>query len=114
MNTTRIVKAVSSSSFKGILEKYEKNIATSSHALDHLSDMQRKIFDEQQLLKVLLSEEPEGVGIQKNGNYSAYYRRKRGYLRIIFNTSESKLEIVTFINTATMPNLGKLEYENGN
>ncbi len=114
MNTTKIIKEVSISDFKRLLEKYKSKISISGHALDHLSDAQRKILTEQQLLKILLNEKPEGIGVQKNSNYSVFYRRKWGYLRIILNISESRAEIVTFINTTTMPNLGKLELENDN
>lgn len=53
-------------------------------------------------------EEPRGAGLQKNGRYAAFYGRKWGFLRIIFEIKDAKLEIITFINTENMPNLKEL------
>lgn len=109
MNTTKIIKEVSLEEFKEIISKYGSSVHINPHALDHLSDAQRKIFKEQELADTLFKESPRGVGLQRNGRYAAFYRRKWGFLRIILEIKEPKLEIITFINTGTMPNLKKLE-----
>ena len=83
MNTTKIIEEVPLEKFKDIISKYKSNIAVNPHALDHLSDAQRKIFKEQELIDTLLKESPKGVGVQRNGRYAAFYRRSWGFLRII-------------------------------
>lgn len=111
MNTTKIVKEVNLEDFKEIISKYKDNTYVNPHALDHLSDAQRKVFKEQGLIDALLKENPRGVGLQRNGRYAAFYRRNWGFLRIILEIKDPKLEIITFINTETMPNLKRLENE---
>ena len=109
MNTTKIIEEVSVHQFKSIISKYKSNIYANLHAFDHLSDAQRKVFKEQELIDTLLKENPRGVGLQRNGRYAAFYRRNWGFLRIILEIKEPKLEIITFINTETMPNLKRIE-----
>ncbi len=109
MNTTKIIKEVNLGDFKKIISKYKDNIYANPHALDHLSDAQRKVFKEQGLIDTILKENPRGVGLQRNGRYAAFYRRNWGFLRVILEIKDPKLEIITFINTETMPNLKRLE-----
>ena len=109
MNTTKIIEAVNSNRFKQIISDYKTKIKVSPHALDHLSDAQRKLFKEEELIDILTKETPRGVGLQKNGRYAAFFRKKEGYIRIILELKEDRLEIITFINTDTMPNLNRLE-----
>ena len=111
MNTTRIIESVSFRRFKQILSKYKSKIKVGPHALDHLSDSQRKVFKEENLINTLLRETPRGIGLQRNGRYAAFFRKKFGYLRIIFELKSDRLEIITFINTDYMPNLKRLEYK---
>ncbi len=111
MNTTKIIKKVSLEDFKDIISKYKSNIILNPHALDHLSDAQRKVFKEQDLLDTLFKENPRGVGLQLNGRYAIFYRRNWGFLRVILEIKYTKLEIITFINTETMPNLKR--FQNG-
>lgn len=111
MNTTKIIKEVSLEEFKEIITKYKDNLIINPHAFDHLSDAQRKVFKEEDLINPLLKENPRGVGLQRNGRYAAFYRRNWGFLRIILEIKDPKLEITTFINTETMPNLKRLENE---
>jgi len=108
MNTTKIIKEISLGEFKEIISKYKDNIILNIHALDHLSDAQRKLFKEESLKNPLLKENPRGIGLQRNGRYAAFYRRNWGFLRIILEIKEPKLEIITFINTETMPHLKRL------
>lgn len=109
MNTTKIIESVSVERFKDILSKYESKIKVGLHAFDHLSDAQRKLFKEGDLIKILIRENPRGIGLQRNGRYAAFFRRKEGFLRIIFEVKKDRLEIITFINTDYMPNLKRLE-----
>ena len=109
MNTTKIIEVVSVHQFRSILSKYKSDIYTNLHAFDHLSNAQRKVFKEQELIDTLLRENPRGVGLQRNGRYAVFYRRNWGFLRIILEIKEPKLEIITFINTETMPNLKRIE-----
>ena len=112
MNTTKIIKEISFEEFKDIVSKYKDKIEINPHALDHLSDAQRKVFKEQGLIDTILKENPRGVGLQRNGRYAVFYRRNWGFLRIILEIKEPKLEVITFINTEAIPNLKRLN-ENG-
>jgi len=96
MNTTKIIKEVSLEEFKEIISKYKDNIVVNPHAFDHLSDAQRKVFKEQNLIDALLKENPRGIGLQRNGRYAAFYRRNWGFLRIILEIKDPKLEITTY------------------
>ncbi len=81
----------------------------SNHALDHLSDGQRKIFKEENLIDTLTKEIPHGIGFQRNGRYATFFKKKEGYLKIILELkSDNRLEIVTYMNTDTMPNLKRM------
>ncbi len=108
MNTTKIVKKIENDEFRRIFRRYNPNIKVSPHAFDHLSDAQRKIFAEQDLINILTKESQVGGGMQKNGRYAVFFKRKKGYTRIIFGLSDSTLEIITFINTENIPNLDRL------
>ena len=105
MNTARIIERVDNEQFNRITDKYQSNVYVSPHALDHLNNAQRKVFKETDLINILVKENPVFVGLQKNGKYAAFYRRKWGYLRIIFCVAPNRLEIVTFINTENIPHL---------
>ena len=105
MNTTKIIESVSIQRFKDILSKYKSKIKVGPHALDHLSDSQRKVFKEEDLINILLRETPRGIGLQRHGRYAVFFRRKEGFLRIIFEVKKDRLVIITFINTDYMPNL---------
>ena len=109
MNTTRIIKEFDKSKFKSIIKKYKNNIYVSPHALDHLSNAQRKLFKEDELKDIIIKENPRGIGLQKNGRYSAFYKRKEGFMRIILEIKYPKLEIITFTITDYMPNLKRLK-----
>lgn len=108
MNTTKIIESISLFRFKKIISDYKLKIKVSPHALDHLSDSQRKVFKEGYLVDTLLTETPRGIGLQQNGRYAAFFRRKEGFLRVIFELKDDRLEIITFINTDYIPNLKRL------
>src|SRR3989338_316655 len=105
METTKIVKEIYIAEFKEIISKHTSSIVINPHALDHISDGQRKIFNTNELINPLLHESPAGVGLQANGRYAVFYKRKYGFLRIIVEIKNSKLEITTFLNTDSIPNL---------
>ena len=109
MNTTKIIEEISKGKFKGILKKYKESITVNPHALDHLSDAQRNIYKESELINILTKENPKGIGLQRNGRYAAFFRRKNYFIRIIFEIKHPKLEIITFTNPDYMPNLKKLK-----
>ncbi|MBI2147796.1 hypothetical protein HYU19_04975 [Candidatus Woesearchaeota archaeon] len=109
MNTTRIINEISIDEFITKLSGYKKGVVISRHALDRLADTQRNLFKEEELRKILLNETPHKVGIQKNGRYASFYRRKEGYLRIIFSFKETRIEIITFINTNYLPSFERLK-----
>jgi hypothetical protein len=109
MSTTKIIEEVSIHELNRILSRYTGKIVVGPHALDILSDAQRKVFKDEDLLKILVREKPKGVGLQKNGRYAVFYRRKEGFMRLILGVKENRLEIITFMNTDTMPNLERLK-----
>jgi hypothetical protein len=111
MNTTDIIENIEQERFREIITKDNSRITVSPHALDHLSASQRRIFKEEDLIQPVLTEKPEGVGLQRNGRYSAFYKRKWGYLKIIIHVTEQKIEIITFINVEKMPNLKRMKNE---
>jgi len=107
VNTTRIIEEFDISEFIEIVDKYKSRISVSLHALDHLSDSQRRLFNIDELVVPLLKERPCGVGLQLNGRFAVFYKRNWGFLKIILSIG-SRLDIITFINTGNMPNLKRL------
>ena len=73
------------------------------HALDHLSNKQRKIFKEQELLEMVEKERPRKAYLQQNGRYAVFYRRVDGYRKIILDIEETKTIIVSFMDTPEIP-----------
>lgn len=109
MNTTKIIREINKIEFTDILREYKDNITVNLHALDHLSEAQRKVYKESKLINILIREKPRGVGLQRNGRYSAFFRRKKSFIRIIFEIKHPKLEIITFTNPDYMPNLKRIK-----
>jgi mRNA-degrading endonuclease RelE of RelBE toxin-antitoxin system len=111
MNTTKIIESVGLDRFNEILPKCKDNIHVSPHALDHLSDAQRKLFKADDLIRILTGENPRGVGLQRNGRYAVFFRRKEGFWRIIVNFENAGITVITFLITDTMPNLKRIKNE---
>ena len=105
MYTTKIIELMNIDHFRKLVKKHKARIRISPHAFKHLSTVQRKLFGEEELSNILLKEKPKIVGLQRNGRYAIFYRRKWGYIRIILEIKEQNIEIITFINTANIPNL---------
>jgi len=67
--------------------------------------MQRKVYKDEALINLLTEEKSAFIGIQKNQNYAIFYRRKQGYLRLMFKITKENIEIVTFYITENMPKI---------
>lgn len=109
MNTTKIIEEIPKEDFKEIIEKYSSKIRVSPHAFDHLNQAQRNIFKDETLINMIGEENPRGVGLQKNGRYAIFYKRKEGFTKLICEIKRDYFEIITFINTDNMPNLKRLK-----
>lgn len=105
MATTRIVKRIELIEFKDLIDKYENFIEVNPHANFRLDDAQRKVYKDEYLVEILTKEHPVLIGIQENGRYAAFFRRKEGYLRIIFAVDPIQIEIGTFYITETIPKI---------
>ncbi len=108
MHTTKIIEHVPKTDFKKLITERKNNIHVSSHALFHLNNAQRKIYNEEYLIKTLLTERIYFAGLQQNGCYAAFYKRKDDYLKIIIEITHLRIEIVTFLYTKNLPNLERL------
>lgn len=109
MNTQKIIERIDKDQFKELVSKYKTKIFVGGHALEHLSMGQRKLYEEDNLKNPLLKEKPVEIGLQKNGRYAVYYTRNKGFLKLILSIMDNRLEIVTFINVETIPNLEKMK-----
>jgi hypothetical protein len=92
------------------LNKYGiENIETTDHTFFRLSEKQRKIYNEDELKKVIINNKPIEVVIQKNNNYAAIYNYHNNFLKIIFDFSSNKIYIVTFyiLNKQQEKDVGK-------
>ncbi len=102
MAPTHIIKQLNTEEYKQLI----KNIQISPHARFRIDEGQRKVYKDEYLIETLEKEQPELAGIQENGRYAAFFRRKEGYLRIIFTATPEKTEIVTFFITESIPKNG--------
>jgi ribosome biogenesis protein Nip4 len=101
MYTTKPIKKINNHDFKKLLQ--EKEILISYHALDHLSQGQRKVFKEEELIHILKKEVPRRTYLQQNGRFAVYYRKKDGYRKIIIKIEKQKAKIITFMNNSELP-----------
>jgi mRNA-degrading endonuclease RelE of RelBE toxin-antitoxin system len=106
--TTRPIEEIGKLDFKNILAN--KEIKVSPHATDHLSDNQRKVFKEEELIYMLEKEDPRKIYLQANGRYAAYYRKSDGYRKLILEVQETRITIVTFMDPLELP---KYNLQNG-
>ena len=105
MVATRIIKIVTYLEYKELISQYRNKIIINPHAYFHLNEAQRNIFKEEVLINILEKETPSLIGIQQNERYAALFRRKNGYLRIIFQVYPNNIEIITFYITETLPKI---------
>ena len=101
--TTKPIKELILSEFKELCN--DKTITVSPHALDHLSKNQRKVFKEDELIRMVEKESARKIYLQENRRYAAYYRRKDGYRKVIIDMEEGKLIIVSFVDTIEIPRI---------
>lgn len=102
--TTRPVEQIDVKSFKDLIRG--KQIRFSAHALDHLSNKQRKLFKEEDMRKTLEKDNPRRVYLQANGRYAAYYRQKELFQKIILEITNDVI-VITFMNVTNIPKLDK-------
>lgn len=99
-HATEIIKEISIDEFNVLIEG--RRIILSSHALDHLSTGQRKVFKGSDLVDMLGKEPPRKVYLQKNGRYAACYRRPDGYRKLIVVVNGDAI-IVSFMDIDEVP-----------
>ncbi len=106
MASTRIVKKIDYFEYKNLIERYKNKIEINPHAYFRLNQAQRKVYKDGHLMSILKEEQPNLIGIQQNGRYAAFFKRKEGYLRIIFQIKKNNnIEIITFFITDNLPNI---------
>lgn len=98
--TIRPVRELDELELKELLRN--KSIIISTHAFDHLSIGQRKLFKETELINTIQKESPRRIFLQENQRYALYYRKSKGYLKIILEI-EKNIVIVSFMNTLEIP-----------
>tara|TARA_Y100000310_G_scaffold343467_1_gene451228 strand:- start:4792 stop:5115 length:324 start_codon:yes stop_codon:yes gene_type:complete len=101
--TTKPIKEIIIKEFKTLIAN--KPISISRHALDHLSESQRKVFKEEDLCNMLKGETPRKVYLQKNGRYAAYFRKKDGFRKLIIEQEKECNVIVTFADPPELPKI---------
>ena len=106
--STRPIEEVGKLQFKNIIK--DKSIQVSPHAMDHLSEAQRKVFKEEQLIQMLEKENPRKIYLQQNGRYAPYYRRSGGYRKLIIEVEDRKIIIVSFMDPLEIP---RIKLQNG-
>jgi len=101
--TTIPIKEISKEEFKFLIKG--KQIVVSLHALWHLSNRQRKVFNKEELVNMILRETPRKVYLQENGRYAVYYRKSDGYRKLILELKEDKTIVVTFVDMKEIPRM---------
>lgn len=99
--TTRPIEEIDKLRYKQITAN--KEISVSPHALNHLSEKQRKVFKEEELSHMLKKETPRKTYLQSNGRYASYFRKSDGYRKLIIEVENNKITIVTFIDVPEIP-----------
>ena len=105
MAETRIIREVSYFEFRELIERFKGKIKVNSHAYFRLNEQQRKVYKDEALIGLLTEEKPAFSGIQGNKNYAAFFRKKQGYLRLLFKVTKENIEIVTFYITDHLPKI---------
>lgn len=96
-DANKIKEKVAVNDFIALMRKYApEQIVDSGHAFDRLSSRQRELFTIEEVRKILLKDRPFLAGIQKNENYTAFYKHQGKNLRMILKLETTKIKIVTF------------------
>lgn len=104
----KIQQKIPTEEFLERLEQYtEEQIEVTQHTVFRLNEAERKFYKEERLKDMLLAEKPVLVGLQKNGNYAAFYRHGKERLKMILDLQPKKIVLVTFflIDTEKVPRL---------
>lgn len=101
--TTRPIEEIDFVSFKDKISN--KKICISPHAMDHLSEKQRKVFKEEELILMIERETPRKIYLQHNGRYALYYRKSDGYRKLILEIEMNKVTVVTFADPLEIPKI---------
>ncbi len=100
-------------SVKNFLKKFNsystKSLEVTAHTFIRLSEKQRKLYKEEELINSIYSTKPIEVSIQKNGIYAVIYPFEGRLLKVLFDISSSKIYIVTFyiLNKVQEEEVGK-------
>lgn len=98
--STRPIEEINRLAFKNTIK--DKTIVISPHALDHLSEGQRKVFKEDELRQMVEKENPRKIFLQENKRYAPYYRKEDGYRKLILEIKD-KIIIVSFMDVLEIP-----------
>lgn len=99
--STKPIKEISKEEFKHLIKG--KKIVVSPHALWHLSNRQRKVFNIEELKLMIEKESPRKVYLQENKRYATYYRKSDGYRKLIIELRDDKTIVVTFVDMSEIP-----------
>ncbi|HIG93053.1 MAG: hypothetical protein QT02_C0011G0012 [archaeon GW2011_AR9] len=101
--STKPIQRVSPQEFQDLIKG--KNVVISPHAIWHLSNQQRKVFNVEELISMVKRETPRKVYLQENERYAAYYRKSDGYRKLIIEIKDNKTIVVTFVDMSEIPKL---------
>ncbi len=99
--TTKPIEEISVKEFQYLIKG--KKIIVHPHALKHLSNGQRKVFNVGELVYMIERESPRKVYLQENERYAAYYRKSDGYRKLIIEISNDKTIVITFVDVNEIP-----------
>ncbi len=99
--TTKPVNEISAKEFQYLIKG--KRVIISPHAIWHLSNRQRKVFNVEELIAMVERETPRRVYLQENGRYAVYYRRSDGYRKLVVEIRIDKTIVVTFVDMDNIP-----------
>ena len=94
--STKPVKEIGGEDFKHLIKG--KRVVVSPHAIWHLSNRQRKVFNVEELIEMVEKETPRKVYLQENERYAAYFRKSVGYRKLIMEIRDDKTIVVTFVD----------------
>ncbi len=99
--STKPIKEIGKDEFRYLI--MGKKVVVSPHAIWHLSNRQRKVFNIEELIRMVEKENPRKVYLQENERYAAYYRKSDGYRKLIIELRDEKTIVVTFVDMSEIP-----------
>lgn len=94
--STKPVTEISREEFRHLIKG--KKVIVSPHAIWHLSNQQRKVFNIDELIAMVENDTPRKVYLQENERYAVYYRKSDGYRKLIIEIRDDKTIVVTFVD----------------